>query len=182
MQSAFFGFGEAFVTPFSAALITDICKKRHFGTAMGTFGTTFDIGHATGPILAGILIAKWDYLHAFWLMAAILLIFVPVFMLSVDVDKPLKMAYPKTGRQYKERSIAYEAGTKYGFMMVERQNEIQKKTEEISALIQKKQKSKNILKAKDNLKAVLLDGSTGVHNYVESMELLSTSSKALTGK
>ena len=71
-----------------AALIADICKKRHFGTAMGTFGTIFDIGHASGPILAGVLIAKWDYLHAFWLMAAILLIFVPVFMLSVDVDSP----------------------------------------------------------------------------------------------
>jgi MFS family permease len=97
MAAAFFGFGEAFVTSSSAALIADICKKRHFGTAMGTFGTIFDIGHASGPILAGVLIAKWDYLHAFWLMAAILLIFVPVFMLSVDVDKPLKIAYPKTG-------------------------------------------------------------------------------------
>jgi len=29
-----------------------------------------------------------DYLHAFWLMAAILLIFVPVFMLGVAVDSP----------------------------------------------------------------------------------------------
>lgn len=86
IAAAFFGFGEAFVTSSSAALIADICKKRHFGTAMGTFGTIFDIGHASGPILAGVLIAKWDYLHAFWLMAAILLIFVPVFMLNVDVD------------------------------------------------------------------------------------------------
>ena len=97
MAAAFFGFGEAFVTSSSAALIADICKKRHFGTAMGTFGTIFDIGHASGPILAGVLIAKWDYLHAFWLMAAILLIFVPVFMLSVDVDKPISIAYSKTG-------------------------------------------------------------------------------------
>jgi MFS family permease len=86
--AAFFGIGEAFVTSSSAALIADICKKRHFGTAMGTFGTIFDIGHASGPILAGVLIATWGYLHAFWLMAAILLIFVPVFMLGVDVDSP----------------------------------------------------------------------------------------------
>jgi hypothetical protein len=77
---------------------------------------------------------------------------------------------------------AGEAWTKYGILTVERQNEVQKKIEEISALIQKKQKSKNILKTKDNLNAVLLDGSTGAHNYTKSMELLSTSSKALTGK
>ena len=88
ITAAFFGVGEAFVTSSSAALIADLCKKRHFGTAMGTFGTIFDIGHASGPILAGALIAAWDYLYAFWLMAAILLIFVPVFMLGVDVDSP----------------------------------------------------------------------------------------------
>jgi len=91
MAAAFFGLGEAFVTSSSAALVVDICKERHFGTAMGTFGTIFDIGHAAGPIVAGILIARWGYLHAFWLMGAILLIAVPVFVLSVTVEKPHKI-------------------------------------------------------------------------------------------
>jgi predicted MFS family arabinose efflux permease len=53
---------------------------------MGTLGTIFDIGHGSGPILAGVLIAAWNYLYAFWLMDAILLIFMPVFILGVDVD------------------------------------------------------------------------------------------------
>ncbi|PIV67575.1 MAG: MFS transporter, partial [Nitrospirae bacterium CG01_land_8_20_14_3_00_44_22] len=57
-----FGFGEAFVTSSSAALVADICKEKHFGTAMGTFGTIFDVGHASGPIVAGILIVRFDYL------------------------------------------------------------------------------------------------------------------------
>jgi MFS family permease len=78
-----FGFGEAFVTSSSAALVADMCKEKHFGTAMGTFGTIFDIGHASGPILAGILIAQFDYLYAFWIISAILISSVPVFILGV---------------------------------------------------------------------------------------------------
>ncbi|MBI5640385.1 MAG: MFS transporter [Nitrospirae bacterium] len=80
-----FGLGESFVTSSSAALVADICKEKHFGTAMGTFGTIFDIGHATGPIMAGFLLASHDYLFTFWIMAALLLLAVPVFMITVQV-------------------------------------------------------------------------------------------------
>jgi MFS family permease len=80
-----FGLGEALVTSSSAALIVDVCKEKHFGAAMGTFGTIFDIGHAAGPILAGILIARLDYLQAFWIMAAMLLAAIPVFIATVTI-------------------------------------------------------------------------------------------------
>lgn len=80
-----FGFGEALVTSSTAALVADICKEKHFGTAMGTFGTIFDVGHATGPILAGFLIARHGYLHSFWYMAAALVLAVPLFMMAVKV-------------------------------------------------------------------------------------------------
>ncbi len=83
VAAIFFGFGEAFVTSSSAAMVADMCKEKHFGTAMGTFGTIYDIGHASGPILAGILIAQLDYLYAFWIMSAILLTSIPVFMIGV---------------------------------------------------------------------------------------------------
>lgn len=83
LAAVFFGFGEAFVTSSSAALVADICKEKHFGTAMGTFGTIFDIGHASGPILAGFLIARFDYLHSFWIMSGILLAALPVFVFGV---------------------------------------------------------------------------------------------------
>ncbi|MBI2353450.1 MAG: MFS transporter [Deltaproteobacteria bacterium] len=82
-----FGFGEAFVTSSSAALVADICKEKHFGTAMGTFGTIFDIGHASGPILAGVLIVRLDYLYSFWMMSALLILAVPVFTFNVRVSK-----------------------------------------------------------------------------------------------
>ncbi|MBM4284964.1 MAG: MFS transporter [Deltaproteobacteria bacterium] len=79
-----FGLGEAFVTSSSAALVADVCQEKHFGAAMGAFGTIFDIGHASGPILAGLLIARFDYFTSFVMMAVLLLIAIPVFVLGVD--------------------------------------------------------------------------------------------------
>lgn len=83
IAAVIFGFGEAFVTSSSAALVADICKEKHYGTAMGTFGTLFDVGHASGPILAGLLIARLDYLYSFWIMSGILLLSIPVFIANV---------------------------------------------------------------------------------------------------
>lgn len=83
LAAAFFGLGEAFVTSSGAALVADLCKEKHFGTAMGTFGTIFDIGHASGPILAGFLIARYDYLYSFWIMSAMILLAIPIFVMSV---------------------------------------------------------------------------------------------------
>ncbi len=82
-----FGLGEAFVTSSAAALVVDLCKERHFGTAMGTFGTIFDIGHASGPILAGILVAAWGYGASFLLMSAMLVVAIPVFIWGVRAGR-----------------------------------------------------------------------------------------------
>lgn len=87
ITAAFFGFGEALVTSSGAAFVADLCKEKHFGTAMGTFGTIFDIGHATGPILVGILLAHHDYLFSFGVIAAVLLLAVPVFIVTVKVNE-----------------------------------------------------------------------------------------------
>ncbi|GAB4421705.1 MAG: hypothetical protein OHK0032_17410 [Thermodesulfovibrionales bacterium] len=64
-------------------MVADISNEKHFGTAMGTFGTIFDIGHASGPILAGFLIAELDYLYSFWIMSALLILAVPIFLTQV---------------------------------------------------------------------------------------------------
>lgn len=87
LAAAFFGLGEALVTSSGAAFVADLCKERHFGTAMGTFGTIFDIGHASGPILAGFLLARHSYLFSFGVMTAALLLAVPVFVLTVHVKE-----------------------------------------------------------------------------------------------
>jgi MFS transporter, DHA1 family, multidrug resistance protein len=58
--AACFGLGEAMVTSSAAALVADFCKEAQLGSAMGAFGTLFDIGHASGPLLAGVLIGLGD--------------------------------------------------------------------------------------------------------------------------
>ncbi len=74
-----FGLGEALVTSSSAAMVADLCKARHFGTAMGVFGTIFDVGHAAGPIVSGLLVASLGYAPAFAIIAALLLAAIPWF-------------------------------------------------------------------------------------------------------
>ncbi len=83
VTAAVFGLGEALVTSSTAALVADICHERHFGTAMGTFGTIFDVGHAAGPIIAGLLLARMSYLPAFWIMAVAPLLSLPIFWWTV---------------------------------------------------------------------------------------------------
>jgi MFS transporter, DHA1 family, multidrug resistance protein len=82
-----FGLGEALVTSSTAALVADFCHAKNFGAAMGTFGTIFDVGHASGPILAGVLLARFDYLTSFLIMGAILIAAIPVFVLGVNEDR-----------------------------------------------------------------------------------------------
>lgn len=80
--AAVFGLGEAVVTSSAAALVADYCREDHLGSAMGTFGTIFDIGHATGPLLAGGLIGLWgglDYRAPFAIIAGLLIIMALVF-------------------------------------------------------------------------------------------------------
>src|SRR6185295_5268591 len=52
-----FGLGESLVTAASSALVSDLCKRRSLGAAMGVFGTIADAGHAAGPIVGGFVIA-----------------------------------------------------------------------------------------------------------------------------
>ncbi|AGW14323.1 MFS transporter [Megalodesulfovibrio gigas] len=82
-----FGLGEAFVTSSSAALVADICKKQHYGAAMGTFGTIFDIGHASGPILSGLLVGALGYKAAFALLGVVLLAALPVLWRGIPHER-----------------------------------------------------------------------------------------------
>jgi MFS family permease len=76
LLSAIFGLGEAIVTSSAAALVADFCREDHLGSAMGAFGTIFDVGHASGPLLAGMLIGLTgsgaDYRLSFAAVAALL--------------------------------------------------------------------------------------------------------------
>ena len=83
LLSAGFGFGEAVVSSSSSALVADSSEFKRLGAGMGMQGTIMDIGHASGPLLAGILIANLSYPTAFAIIAGIQLIAAGVFWVTI---------------------------------------------------------------------------------------------------
>jgi MFS transporter, DHA1 family, multidrug resistance protein len=81
--SAGFGFGEAVVSSSSSALVADSSEFKTLGAGMGMQGTIMDIGHASGPLLAGVLIERMSYSSAFAIIAGIQLLAAGVFWLAM---------------------------------------------------------------------------------------------------
>jgi DHA1 family multidrug resistance protein-like MFS transporter len=77
--AACFGFGEAVVSSSSSALVADLSEPQALGAGMGMQGMIMDIGHASGPILAGILISHLNYEGAFAVIAGIQLVAAGIF-------------------------------------------------------------------------------------------------------
>ncbi|MBI2857360.1 MAG: MFS transporter [Chloroflexi bacterium] len=93
-EGAIFGIGMAIVTPSTNALVVDLCKAGNYGAAMGVFGTIWDIGEASGPILAGALIGVFGnlqtasaYSAAFGIVAVVLVLVGAVFASAVREPK-----------------------------------------------------------------------------------------------
>lgn len=83
LLSAGFGFGEAVVSSSSSALVADSSEFKTLGAGMGMQGTIMDIGHASGPLLAGLLIARMSYGGAFMVIAGVQLAAAVVFWLAM---------------------------------------------------------------------------------------------------
>ncbi len=81
--AAGFGFGEAVVSSSSSALVADSSEFKRLGAGMGMQGTIMDIGHASGPLLAGVLIARLNYQAAFFIIAGIQLVAAAVFWVTM---------------------------------------------------------------------------------------------------
>jgi MFS family permease len=81
--SAGFGFGEAVVSSSSSAFVADSSEFKTLGAGMGMQGTIGDIGHAAGPLLAGVLIANMSYAGAFTIIAGIQVATAGLFWLAM---------------------------------------------------------------------------------------------------
>lgn len=75
-----FGLGTGIVTPSTTALIGDLVKKGNYGSAMGVFGSLWDVGHASGPILFGFLLVVLGYRTSWLVMALIMAMALIVFL------------------------------------------------------------------------------------------------------
>jgi len=67
-----FGLGLATVTASSAALVADLARESSYGGALGVLSSVMDIGHSTGPMAGGMLIAKYNYGTTFTIIGSIL--------------------------------------------------------------------------------------------------------------
>jgi MFS family permease len=83
LLSAGFGFGEAVVSSSSSALVADSSEFKTLGAGMGMQGTIMDIGHACGPLFAGLLIANLSYPMAFAIIAGMQLMAASVFWVTI---------------------------------------------------------------------------------------------------
>jgi len=78
-----FGLALAIVTASTAALISELAQARAYGSALGVMSTIMDIGHASGPVVCGLLVAHSGYGTAFRAVAALMAVgavLVPVFV------------------------------------------------------------------------------------------------------
>lgn len=86
--AALFGYGEAVVSSSTSALVADVSDIKRLGAGMGMQGTIMDIGHASGPLLAGFLIAVSGYAITFAIIAAIQLLAAGLFWSTVRPSSP----------------------------------------------------------------------------------------------
>lgn len=83
LLGALFGLATGAVTPAGQALIADVARAGSLGTAMGVFGSLWDVGHALGPIVTGILRGWLSYQVVFSIIGLVIAGALVVFGLFV---------------------------------------------------------------------------------------------------
>lgn len=75
-----FGLAMSVVTASTSALVADVSRARHYGTSLGVLSTIMDVGHASGPVVAGLLIPLLAYANTYRLLALLMLVAIPGFL------------------------------------------------------------------------------------------------------
>ncbi len=68
-----FGLAMSILTASTAALAADLSSKGAHGSSMGLLSSIMDVGHASGPVVAGIIVAASGYETSFAVAAAVML-------------------------------------------------------------------------------------------------------------
>ena len=76
---ALFGLGMATVTASTSALVSDLSRGGAYGSAMGVLSSIMDVGHASGPVMGGLLVQAVGYGGAFTAVGGILALAAVVF-------------------------------------------------------------------------------------------------------
>ena len=68
------GIGISLTTSSTSPLISELSSQTTLGSGMGALETIKDVGHATGPLVAGFLIGTSGYFNSFLIVCLILLV------------------------------------------------------------------------------------------------------------
>ncbi|MHB8172680.1 MAG: MFS transporter [Thermincolia bacterium] len=77
-----YGLATAIIESSSIALIADYARSERYGTAMGVQGTIMDIGHATGPLVSGLMLKQFGFIPTIYFSATLLVMSTVVFLWS----------------------------------------------------------------------------------------------------
>jgi MFS transporter, DHA1 family, multidrug resistance protein len=80
--SCAWGLGISVISSVAGAYITDLSRQAHYGAAHGIFGTIYDIGEASGPVVAGVLVAGLGFATMFRAMGGLLLLNALIFAVT----------------------------------------------------------------------------------------------------
>jgi MFS family permease len=80
---AVFGLGLATVTASTSCLVADLSRAQGRGGALGILSSIMDIGHSSGPMVAGALITAYSYRMTFGIVGAGLVIISLVYWLGM---------------------------------------------------------------------------------------------------
>jgi MFS family permease len=78
-----FGLCVAAVTAATSAFVSDLSRAAAYGASLGMLSSVMDIGHSTGPMVTGLLVAALSYRAAFGIVAAILGVLCALFFVLV---------------------------------------------------------------------------------------------------
>jgi MFS family permease len=82
------GLTMATVTAATAALVSDLARQSSHGAALGTMSAIMDVGHALGPVTAGLLIGAYGYRVGFAAIGLLLAVAGGVFLAAVRPARP----------------------------------------------------------------------------------------------
>jgi len=69
-----FGLGLATVTASTSALVADLSRAQGRGGALGILSSIMDVGHSSGPMVAGVLIGAYSYQMTFGIIGSSLVV------------------------------------------------------------------------------------------------------------
>jgi MFS family permease len=97
LLTATFGLCVAAVTASTSALVSDLTRATAYGSTLGVLSSIMDVGHASGPSVAGLLVVAWNFGPAFGAVAAVMVTGALVFLALVKDPSAGRAAKPISG-------------------------------------------------------------------------------------